>query len=339
MFYLLMLVERITLTTIGIKDDFKENLTSLCHGLLCDIVRFFTYNSKLYLYTLVYSNIAGRFALEGKWWVWLLCLLVVDFTYYWSHRLNHEVHCLWAFHQVHHSSEQYNCMTAVRRSIVEDLYNSIFYIPAAMLFPPKYIMYSVHFIALYQMFLHTELLDGIQSLEWTFNMPKHHRIHHGCNKFCIDKNYGGILIIWDRIFGTFQTEKPYVKILYGLIDNPTYFNIFYQQVFGLSRLIKKCVSMKSFGNRIRSILMGPRWQPGTSRLGTDLEEKLWIKHRNPAVKHWNISCIYTILFTLTVHHAELYLIKKTDIPRMTLAILNIFTSFFTCGLLCDGINV
>ncbi|EZA46832.1 Alkylglycerol monooxygenase, partial [Ooceraea biroi] len=160
-----------------------------------------------------------------------LCLLLVDFSYYWSHRLSHKIDYLWAFHQVHHYSEQYNCATVMQRSIMELLQfcKCIFYSPLAIFIHPYYIIKTREFIYLYQLFIHTEVIKKVGSFEGIFNTPNYQRIHHSFNRAYLDKNYGGIFILWDRMFGTFK-EKGSGPIDYSIPESPQCYGILYQQV-------------------------------------------------------------------------------------------------------------
>ena len=149
---------------------------------------------------------------------WLIAAVSVDFCYYWAHRCVHELNIGWAAHQVHHSSEDYNISTALRQSVMQRFFTSWFYLPAALFGIHPSILYTHKALNLtYQFWIHTELISTMGSLELIFNTPSHHRVHHGRNHFCIDRNYAGVLIIWDRMFGTFASEfEKDEQIQYGL---------------------------------------------------------------------------------------------------------------------------
>jgi sterol desaturase/sphingolipid hydroxylase (fatty acid hydroxylase superfamily) len=158
------------------------------------------------------------------WWALPLTVLAVDFAFYWSHRLHHEVRFMWAAHVNHHSSTHYNLSTALRQSWTEHLTGLPFYIALGLLgFGADLILASFAINLLYQFWVHTELLRSLGPIEWLFNTPSHHRVHHGSNPEYLDRNYGGILIIWDRLFGTFEPERAPVD--YGLVTNVTSHNL------------------------------------------------------------------------------------------------------------------
>ena len=145
----------------------------------------------------------------GHWWTWVLLFFADDLAYYWFHRLHHEVRVLWASHVVHHSSVFYNFSTALRQSWTP-MTSLPFWLPLALLgIPPWMIFLQQSISLLYQFFLHTERVSVLpRPIEWIFNTPSHHRVHHGSNAEYLDRNYGGILIVWDRLFGSFEPERP-----------------------------------------------------------------------------------------------------------------------------------
>lgn len=139
----------------------------------------------------------------------ILLFLIQDFCYYWFHRAHHRVRLLWCSHVVHHSSEKLNLSTAFRQSVTYPLTGMwLFWLPIVLIgFPPESVIFAVAISLAYQFFIHTQLVGNLGWLEWFLNTPSHHRVHHGRNPEYIDRNYGGILIIWDRLFGTFVPER------------------------------------------------------------------------------------------------------------------------------------
>ena len=148
-------------------------------------------------------------------WTAALALLVADFFYYWEHRLAHEVRVLWLHHAVHHSSRHMNITTAFRFGPFEGVWSFVALLPMVLLgFPPELVLFGVLAGLAYQTWLHTELIGKLGPLEWVLNTPSHHRVHHGCDEKYLDRNYGAVLIVWDRLFGTFQAEEETPR--YGL---------------------------------------------------------------------------------------------------------------------------
>jgi len=191
---------------------------------------------------------------------WVLALLAADFTYYWMHRFEHEHRILWASHSVHHSSQDYNLSVSFRLSLVEGLFEWLFLIPMIMLgFNPFQAIVALILVAQYQHWLHTERIGKLGWLDEVFNTPSIHRVHHGSNKQYLDKNYGGILIVWDRLFGTYQAEEE--KVVYGLTRNIHTNNpikiTFIEFVHILSD-IKKCHNNR---DRLKIVFGGLSWRP------------------------------------------------------------------------------
>lgn len=150
------------------------------------------------------------------WWTWVLLLFLDDFAYYWFHRASHESRFFWNFHVVHHSSNQYNLSVAVRQSWFGGLAHWLFYVPMGLLGFPLWAFTLIHgFNLIYQFWIHTKAIKRMGFLEYFMNTPSHHRVHHGVNNPYLDKNYAGIFIIWDRMFGSFVEEHEEVR--YGII--------------------------------------------------------------------------------------------------------------------------
>ncbi|XP_009575262.1 PREDICTED: alkylglycerol monooxygenase [Fulmarus glacialis] len=176
-----------------------------------------------------------------------------------------EVNILWAAHQVHHSSEDYNLFTALRQSVLQKYTSWIFNLPMALFIPPSVFAVHLQFNLLYQFWIHTEVISNLGPLEWILNTPSHHRVHHGRNPYCIDKNYGGTLIIWDRIFGTFEAEDA--KVVYGLTHPVNSFDPIMLQLRPLAHIWNTFWATPGFCNKLSVIFKGPGWGPGKPRLG------------------------------------------------------------------------
>jgi sterol desaturase/sphingolipid hydroxylase (fatty acid hydroxylase superfamily) len=190
---------------------------------------------------------------------WVLLFFADDLAYYWFHRAHHEVRVLWASHVVHHSSRFFNLSTALRQSWTPmTIYP--FWLPLALFFPPWMILAQQSVSLIYQFFLHTERIDKMwRPVEAVLNTPSHHRVHHGSNDVYLDRNYGGILIIWDRMFGTYEPEGERVK--YGLTKNIGTFNpvrAAFHEYIAMWHDIKRTPGLR---NRLGIIFHGPGWVP------------------------------------------------------------------------------
>jgi sterol desaturase/sphingolipid hydroxylase (fatty acid hydroxylase superfamily) len=191
---------------------------------------------------------------------WILALIAADFTYYWMHRLEHKHRILWASHSVHHSSEDYNLTVGFRLSLVEGLFEWAFLVPMILVgFNPFQALVALVLIAQYQHWIHTERVGKLGWLDEIFNTPSVHRVHHGSNRQYLDKNFGGVLMIWDKLFGTFQREEE--KVVYGLTrnihtNNPV--KITFIEFGNIWRDIRKCRNNR---DRVKIIFGGLSWRP------------------------------------------------------------------------------
>ncbi|XP_076832498.1 alkylglycerol monooxygenase isoform X2 [Brachyhypopomus gauderio] len=243
----------------------NDGTTSLSAGILSRLPHLFVRSLEVSSYIYVWNNFH---ILELPWdsaWTWWLAFLGVDFGYYWVHRCSHELNILWAAHQVHHSSEYYSLTTALRQSVTQQCASWVFYLPMALVIPPSIFAVHVQFNLLYQFWIHTELINNLGPLEWILNTPSHHRVHHGRNLYCIDKNYGGTLIIWDRMFGTFVPEGD--RVVYGLTHPINTFEILSVQFHYYLYLWQQVFRADGVAHKLSIIFKGPSWEPGKSRLG------------------------------------------------------------------------
>ena len=191
---------------------------------------------------------------------WAVTFVAWDFFYYWSHRWQHERRLLWANHVTHHSSEHYNLSTALRQPW-QGYLTFATYLPMPLLgMPPHQIARSGQLNLLYQYWIHTEAIDRLPApVEAVFNTPSHHRVHHGANPQYLDKNYAGIWILWDRLFGTFEPEVRRVK--YGLTKNIETFNpmrIGYHETIDI---VKDAVRRPGWRNKLRTVFGRTGWKP------------------------------------------------------------------------------
>ena len=192
---------------------------------------------------------------------WVLLFLVEDFSYYWFHRVHHEVRVFWASHVVHHSSQFYNLSTALRQSWTTPMTGLPFWVPLAFVVPPWMLLTQQSISLLYQFFLHTERIDRMwRPVELVMNTPSHHRVHHGANLGYLDRNYGGILIVWDRMFGTFRAEDE--RVVYGLTKNIETFNPVRVAFHEFGAIWADLRRARTWRTRFGHLLRGPGWVPG-----------------------------------------------------------------------------
>lgn len=191
---------------------------------------------------------------------WTAALLGVDFLYYWWHRASHRVRALWAAHVVHHQSEDMNLAVALRQAPLTSFTIMPFYLPLTLLgVPPFQLAIAASVNTLYQFWIHSELIPKLGPLEWVLNTPSHHRAHHGINPRYIDKNYGGTLIVWDRLFGTFEEESE--PVVYGTVTPLGSFDPLWAQVHPLVELARGAWRAPRLLDKARIWFMPPEWSP------------------------------------------------------------------------------
>lgn len=195
----------------------------------------------------------------SDWWVWVLLFFADDLAFYCYHRSHHRIRLFWASHVVHHSSEHYNLSTALRQDW-SPFTGSMFWLPLGLFFEPWMIVLAMSWNLLYQFTLHTEAINKLpRPIEFVFNTPSHHRVHHGSQEQYLDRNYAGILIIWDRLFGSFEPEGERVR--YGLTRNIETFHpvkVAYGEFANIWRDVK---SSDSWRHRLNYAFRGPGWKP------------------------------------------------------------------------------
>jgi len=202
---------------------------------------------------------------------WILQVLVEDFMYYWLHRFDHEIRLFWAVHVTHHSSELMNFTVGFRSSVFQPLYRFMYFIPIALLgFNPLDLLFIYSATQIWGIFVHTEYIQKMGILEHILVTPSHHRVHHGSNPKYLDKNMGMFLILWDKLFGTFQEEldaKTYAPIQYGLtknLENPGPIKVVFHE---WQQIWQDCTQKGiRFSDRMQYLLGAPGWSHDGSRL-------------------------------------------------------------------------
>jgi sterol desaturase/sphingolipid hydroxylase (fatty acid hydroxylase superfamily) len=262
-FILLLVVEAMTYRHLQSDElvgyDFEDTRTSLLMGSGNVVVNVVWKLAVVTVYAALYELTPLRLD-AGDWWVWVLLFFGDDLAYYWFHRVSHESRVFWASHVVHHSSQHYNLSTALRQTWVPMTYLP-FWLPLLLLgFAPWMVLLAQSWSLIYQFFLHTERVGRLpRPLEAVLNTPSHHRVHHGANEQYLDRNYGGILVVWDRLFRSFEPEGERVR--YGLTTNLRTFNPVKVAFHEYGALWTDLRSTRSWRTRWNLLLRGPGYKP------------------------------------------------------------------------------
>ncbi|MBD0021964.1 sterol desaturase family protein [Gordonia pseudamarae] len=239
--------------------ELRDSSTSLAMGLGNVAVNVGWKLVVLAVYAAVYQLSPLSLPADNPW-TWVVLFVADDFIYYWYHRTHHTIRIFWASHVVHHSSEYYNLSTALRQPWTP--FSSMpYWIPLAALgFSPWMILLQQSVSLVYQFFIHTERVGKLwKPIEFVMNTPSHHRVHHGSNRNYLDRNYGGILIIWDRIFGTFETEEE--KVIFGLTKNINTFNPVRVATHEFAAIARDVWHARKWRDKWGYLAKGPGWQP------------------------------------------------------------------------------
>lgn len=241
---------------------FNDTVANLSLGMASQVTGLLTKGVMLFFYAVAYEHLA-LFPAEAFWSTWhgvVLALVLYDFCYYWLHRLGHEMSVLWAAHVVHHQSQTYNLSTALRQTSTGFLLSWVFYLPMALLGVPPAVFAVVALIdLLYQFWVHSEYVGKLGWFDRWFCSPSNHRVHHAVNDGYLDKNYGGVLIIWDRIFGTFcvEAERP----VYGTRSPLNSWDPLWANLEVYAALWKDCLAAPRWQDKLLIWFKHPGWRP------------------------------------------------------------------------------
>jgi len=244
----------------------NDALASIGLGVMSQVTGVFGKLLRVGVYTLAFEHVALFKLPANEWWVWLFALVFYDFCYYWLHRGGHRVAVLWAAHAIHHQSEDYNLSTALRQTSSGFLLGWLFYLPMAVLGVPPLVFGVVALVdLLYQYWVHTQLIGKLGWFDRWFCSPSNHRVHHAVNERYLDKNYGGILIVWDRLFGTFIEEDDdldkHEPIVYGTRSPLRSFNPLWANLQVYQDLALDAWHARSWADKLRVWLKPPGWRP------------------------------------------------------------------------------
>jgi sterol desaturase/sphingolipid hydroxylase (fatty acid hydroxylase superfamily) len=290
---------------------------------------------------LIYEFIVARFQLSqlpaDSTLVWVTTFVLYDLAYYWKHRLGHEVALFWGSHVSHHQSEDYNLGTALRQTSI-DFHGFAFLIPFFIVgVPGEVLVATVSLNLIYQFWVHTQHVPKLGFIEWFMVTPSNHRVHHARNDQYVDKNYGGVFILWDRLFGTFQDELAEDPPVFGLRKPLNSWNPLWANTHVYWRLLVDFVRMPGLANKLRLLVKPPGWLPAdqasscTARRPVDLSAKYDPPVAGLTAAYLFAQFVVTVLVSLTL--ADLAL-SATRL-ELWFAAAYIVLSLFTLGYLLE----
>ena len=336
-FFVLIIIEYFYGLYVG-KNTYRLNdtVTSIAIGMISrfPVMLNLGVQSVIFVYISSYLNLE-LLSVKNPF-TWIIAFLLYDLSYYWMHRMHHEIKILWATHSVHHHGEDFNLSTALRQTSTGWLWKWIFYMPMIMLGVPGEVFVTVAGVNLvYQFWVHTKHIGHLGVLEKIFITPMNHGIHHAKNKEYIDANYGGVFIIWDRMFGTYIPERSDIKPLYGTATplsswNPIWANF---QVFSI--MVKDTIKTKSWKDKIKVWFAKTYWRPADCIEDKDAKDfnKIFNPEIGSDIKLFSfIQMIFTTLVSGAVlTYASLHSYNEIVLFGVSLLILATLTGYLMQG--------
>jgi alkylglycerol monooxygenase len=297
-----------------------DALSSLSQGLISQLLALVTQLFQIGLYVLAFrvAAIFPRARIWDAWYGWIIAIVLFDFCDYWLHRAGHECAVMWAAHVVHHQSQYFNFSTALRQESAVAFIGWVFYLPMALLgVPPDLFALAGLVVLIYQFWIHTEHVGKLGWFDRVFSSPSNHRVHHAVNDQYIDKNYGGMLVIWDRLFGTFEEENE--ACVYGTRTplrswNPVW--AIFAEYWALAQAAK---SMRSWPDRLRVFIMKPGWRPAYALAESpapafDLQQAAVLYDPPSSRQSGNATRIALAQFALMLAATTLYIWYSETLP-------------------------
>jgi alkylglycerol monooxygenase len=321
--------------------SFQDSINNLSCGIGQQVLEPFLRTAGLAAYIVLYEQARLATIPATSVWGWAVLFLGVDLCYYAFHRASHRVNLFWASHVVHHQSEEYNLSVALRQSWIEVLLQPAFYLPLALVgFSPLMFVGMSTLNTLYQFWIHTRAVKRVPGLEWVLNTPSHHRVHHGVNPKYIDKNYAGVLIVWDRLFGTFQEEEE--EPVYGTVKplaswSPLWANAHYWVEMGeMARAMSRGV------DRLKVWFMPPEWRPADLSNGLgyvtipEASRATQKKYAVPVARSVAAYVAVSFLSVAVATTAFLWLAHGASLAPMLASSALILTTLVAWGALIEG---
>lgn len=314
-----------------------DAIANLSCGITSQLSGLFLKVLAIGVYEVLFSNFAFLH-LERNWIYWVALFFLVDFAYYWGHRMSHEINLFWGGHVVHHQSEEYNLSVALRQSSFQTVWTFSFNLPLALLgFETLDFALMSALNTLYQFWIHTETINKLGFLEHFLNTPSHHRVHHGRNPKYIDKNHAGTLIIWDKLFGTFQPEEE--RPTYGITKPINSWNAVWANFSHYVTMSKDLKRISKWNDKVKYLFKKPGWLPeslGGYQAAPEVDKASYKKYETPAPVMLNYYVLFQ--YTLCLMGTGLFLFKQADFEMAEKAFFTLAISIVVvnCGVLFEN---
>ena len=336
-FFLLIIVEYFYGLYVG-KNTYRLNdtVTSIALGMISRFPTMLNLGVQSVIFVFITEYLNLELLSVKNPFTWIAAFLLYDLSYYWMHRMHHEIKILWATHSVHHHGEDFNLATALRQTSTGWLWKWIFYMPMIMLGIPGEVFITVAGINLvYQFWVHTKHIGHLGLLEKIFITPMNHGIHHAKNKEYIDANYGGVFIIWDRMFGTYTARMPDVEPVYGTVSalqswNPIWANF---QIF--TTMVKDTIKTKKYSDKVKVWFSKTYWRPDDC-IETKDPKEFYVKFNPVITNDIKVFSFLQLLFTSIVSGSVLFFFAEYNYNEIIVFGLAITLLSSMTGLLLEG---
>lgn len=337
-FFILMgielVVERITNKKLYRLPDAIANLSC---GITSQLSGLFLKVFAIGIYQLLHENF-NLVAWDKTWLYWLALFLLADLAYYWAHRMSHEINLFWGGHVVHHQSEEYNLSVALRQSSLQVIWTFAFSLPLAFIgFETLDFALMSAFITLYQFWIHTETINKMGWFELVFNTPSHHRVHHGRDPKYIDKNHAGTLIIWDKMFGTFQEEEE--RPTYGITKPINSWNAVWANFSHYAEMGKDLKQIPTWSDKVKYLFKKPGWLPeylGGYRAAPPVNKSTYKKYDTPSSLTLNLYVLFQYVLCLAGTSLFLFNASKFSLSEKAMITVLISIVVVNCGVLFEN---
>jgi len=317
---------------------YNDAVTNISCGITQQLSGTFLKIFGIGIYQYIYENFA-IFRIESNLLTIIALFILVDFFYYWAHRMSHEINLFWGSHVVHHQSEDYNFSVALRQSSFQTIWTSVFYIPLAVVgFNTLDFALMAALTTVYQFWIHTETIKKLGWLEYIFNTPSHHRVHHGRDPKYIDKNHAGVFIIWDKWFGTFQKEEE--KPTYGITKPINSWNPIWANFDHYQNMLSEMKNM-SFKNQVKYLFKKPGWLPdelGGLRKVESINKDSFHKYETKSPSKINIYILFQYALALAASGLFLFNRAQFTMNESVLFASLITITLVNCGALFENKN-
>ncbi len=316
----------------------QDAIANLSCGITSQLSGLFLRIFGIGIYEILFNNFAAFKLDSTSWWYWVVLWLLVDLAYYWAHRMSHEVNLFWGGHVVHHQSEEYNLSVALRQSSLQVVWTFGFSLPIAFLgFETLHFAYISALNTLYQFWIHTETIKKLpKPIEYIFNTPSHHRVHHGRDPKYIDKNHAGSLIIWDRMFGTFQEEEE--RPTYGITKPINSWNPVFANFSHYITMKEDLERIPKWSDRFKYLFKKPGWLPeylGGYRAVPAIDKDTYRKYDPPSTTSLNFYVLVQYLICLAGTAIFLFNAGAISMPMKVFLSLGISLMVVNCGVLFE----